>query len=284
MTPPAADQTAYIELLKNVLTASIYEESSWSSTALARSGPRLWLHKLLSRWSLLLVRRRRFDAQARREGRDWPMFGYTMAGHERLNNVQQCVETVLREGIAGDFVETGAWRGGMTIFMRALLQVHGVTDRQVWVADSFEGLPAPKDSSDGWDYSDVDYLKVSLEQVQDNFRRFGLLDAQVKFLQGWFCDTLPKAPIQRLAILRLDGDMYSSTWDALVNLYPRVSRGGFVIVDDYFSWPACRRAVDEYRAQHGLTEPVMAIDWTGAYWQTTRTAPVLVKSGATIHS
>jgi O-methyltransferase len=260
-------QAAYIDLLREVLTASIYEESSWSSTALARTGPRLWLHKLLSHWSLLLVRRRPFDAEARREGRDWPLFGYTMAGHERLQNVQHCVETVLREDVAGDFIETGAWRGGMTIFMRALLKAHSVLDRRVWVADSFEGLPAPRNDADGWDYSDVDYLKVSLAQVQNNFRRFGLLDEQVAFLPGWFCDTLPTAPISRLAVLRLDGDMYSSTRDALVHLYPRVSPGGFVIVDDYFSWPACRRAVDEYRAEHGLSEPIQAIDWTGAFWR-----------------
>jgi O-methyltransferase len=267
MTAAALDQTAYIELLKNVLTASIYEESSWSSSAFARGGPRLWLHKLLSRWSLLLVRQRAFDTHARHEGRDWPMFGYTMAGQQRLNNVQQCVETVLQDSVAGDFIETGAWRGGMTIFMRALLKVHGDTQRRVWVADSFEGLPAPKDAADGWDYSNVDYLKVSLEKVQDNFRRFGLLDDQVQFLKGWFSDTLPTAPIQSLAILRLDGDMYSSTMDALVNLYPRLSPGGFVIVDDYFSWPACRRAVDEFRAEHKLDEAMQTIDWSGAYWR-----------------
>jgi Macrocin-O-methyltransferase (TylF) len=274
---PSLDSNAYLDLLKDVLTAAIYEESSWSSTALARSGPRLWLHKCLSHWSLLLVRRRSYDPQARSEGRDWPMFGYTMAGQKRLDNVQRCVETVLQDGIAGDFIETGAWRGGMTIFMRALLRAYGVRDRCVWVADSFEGLPAPIDKADGWNYSDVDYLKVSLAQVQNNFKRFGLLDEQVRFLPGWFCDTLPTAPIQKLALLRLDGDMYSSTRDALVNLYHRVSPGGFVIVDDYFSWPACQRAVDEFRAEHGLIEPMQTIDWTGAFWRVSDAATVGAK-------
>jgi Macrocin-O-methyltransferase (TylF) len=274
---PSLDSNAYLDLLKDVLTAAIYEESSWSSTALARSGPRLWLHKCLSHWSLLLVRRRSYDPQARSEGRDWPMFGYTMAGQKRLDNVRRCVETVLQDGIAGDFIETGAWRGGMTIFMRALLRAYGVRDRCVWVADSFEGLPAPIDKADGWNYSDVDYLKVSLAQVQNNFKRFGLLDEQVRFLPGWFCDTLPTAPIQKLALLRLDGDMYSSTRDALVNLYHRVSPGGFVIVDDYFSWPACQRAVDEFRAEHGLIEPMQTIDWTGAFWRVSDAATVGAK-------
>ena len=265
--PFAGDSSAYLELLKSVLCASIYAESSWSSTALARRGPRRWLHRLLARASLMLVKLRPYDSAARDEGRDWPLFGYTMAGMRRLDNVQHCVQTVLQDQIPGDLIETGAWRGGMTIFMRALLKAHGDNQRTVWVADSFEGLPAPKDAGDGWDYSQIDYLMVSLEQVQANFQRFGLLDGQVKFLHGWFKDTLPQAPIAQLAVLRLDGDMYSSTRDALIHLYALVSPGGFVIVDDYHSWPACKRAVDEFRNEQGITSPMQTIDWTGAYWR-----------------
>lgn len=257
----------YLTLMKSVLTASIYEESAWSSLAMARSGWRKLLHGWLARHALMLVKTRAMDHSARHEGRDWPMFGYTMAGHVRLDNVQFCVQTVLREGVAGDLIETGAWRGGTTIFMRALLQAHGDRHRTVWVADSFEGLPPPKDKHDGWDYSRVDYLKISLEQVQANFERFGLLDGQVRFLKGWFADTLPTAPIDSLAVLRLDGDMYSSTKDALDNLYHRVSLGGFVIVDDYHSWPACRRAVDEFRQSHGISAPLQTVDWTATYWR-----------------
>lgn len=257
----------YLDLLKKALTASLYEESGWSSSAFARKPLARALHRLLSARRLMIVRTRRFGAAARQEGRDWPLFGYTMAGHKRLDNVQHCVETVLREQVPGDLIETGAWRGGMTIFMRALLKAHGDNERTVWVADSFEGLPPPKDESDGWDYSTVDYLKVSLEQVQANFQRFGLLDDQVRFLKGWFKDTLPGAPIERLAVLRLDGDMYSSTMDGLVNLYHRVSPGGFVIVDDYHSWPACQRAVDEFRTEQGIRAPLQTIDWTGAFWR-----------------
>jgi O-methyltransferase len=85
-------------------------------------------------------------------------------------------------------------------------------------------------------------LAVSLEQVKANFDRYGLLDDQVRFLKGWFRDTLPVAPIERLAVLRLDGDMYESPMDTLVNLYPKLSEGGYVIVDDYGAIPACRQA------------------------------------------
>ncbi len=190
-----------------------------------------------------------------------------MAGHRRIENVQHCIENVITNGVPGDFIETGVWRGGMTIFMRGVLKAYGITDRTVWVADSFEGLPAPANEADGWDLSDVRYLKVSLEQVQENFRKFGLLDEHVKFLKGWFKDTLPVAPITRLAILRLDGDMYSSTMDALRSLYDKVSSGGYVIVDDYHSWPSCKQAVTDFLAEKKLSPIIQTIDWTGAFWQ-----------------
>jgi hypothetical protein len=103
--------------------------------------------------------------------------------------------------------------------------------------------------------------------VQDLFARYDLLDDQVRFLPGWFKDTLPRAPIERLALLRIDGDLYESTWDALSMLYPRLCVGGFVIVDDYYCIPACRQAVDEYRQRAGITTPLEAVDWTGVFWQ-----------------
>ncbi len=254
----------YIDLLKKVLTASIYDESGW---AVKDPNNKNAVLNQLKKKNLYLVEAKVFNEAERAEGRDWPLFGYTMAGHQRLDNVQLCVEQVIKNNIPGDFVETGSWRGGMTIFMRALLDVYGVSDRFVWVADSFEGLPVPADENDGLDLSQVDYLKVSLEQVKANFEKFNLLDDQVKFLKGWFADTLPTAPIKDIAILRLDGDLYSSTMDSLENLYPKVSKGGFVIVDDYNSWPACKRAVTEYLAAHSIIPDIQKIDWTAVYWQ-----------------
>lgn len=272
----------YAELLKKVLTASIYEQSSWcvvymdvqnwrqekNLLKLIKSHIKSKIIEWFDKRSYLLVKRIPFDAKAREIGRDWPNFiGFTMVGHRRLDNVQACIEDVLKNNVKGDFIETGAWRGGMTIFMRAMLKDHGVTDRNVWVADSFEGLPVPEMKGDGWDLSEVQMLKVSIEQVKVNFMKFGLLDDQVKFLKGWFCDTLPNAPIQNLAILRLDGDMYSSTMDALKNLYPKVSKGGYVIVDDYYSWPSCRQAVTDYLDMHGLKPEIIAVDEDAAYWK-----------------
>src|SRR5207244_9250758 len=106
-------------------------------------------------------------------------------------------------------------------------------------------------------------------QVKANFDRYGLLDHQVRFLKGWFRDTLPGAPIEKLAVLRLDGDMYESTMDALTNLYPKLAVGGYLIVDDDGYAPACRQAVQDYRQAHGIKEKILEIDWTGVYWHRT---------------
>lgn len=207
----------------------------------------------------------------RSEGRNWSPIAHTMIGFKRLDNLQSCIEDVILKNVPGDFIETGVWRGGSTILMRAVLRAFGVTDRSVWVADSFEGLPSPNAQKYPEDRGDVHELyaplAVSLEQVQENFRRYGLLDQQVKFLKGWFRDTLPNAPIERLAILRLDGDMYESTIDALTSLYSKVSTGGYVIVDDFGAVPACSKAVHDFRAQNSITDEIKTIDWTGVYWQ-----------------
>jgi hypothetical protein len=196
-----------------------------------------------------------------------------MIGLKRLDNLHACIEAVIRDQVLGDFIETGVWRGGACIFMRAALNVYGDQTRRIWVADSFEGLPKPdgryqQDKGDlFWIFNHA--LAVPLAQVKANFSRYGLLDERVRFLKGWFKDTLPTAPIERLAILRLDGDMYSSTMDALTNLYPKLSSGGFVIVDDYGAVAACRKAVTDFRESNQISDPILPIDWTGVYWRKT---------------
>jgi O-methyltransferase len=211
-----------------------------------------------------------FDADRRLYGRDWPKTALTMIGTARMRNLRRLVETVLGEGVEGDFLEAGVWRGGACIYMRGILAAQGVRHRKVWVADSFAGLPEADETLYPADKGDPHHtfneLSISLDQVKESFSRFGLLDAQVVFLRGWFKDTLVKAPVERLAVLRLDGDMYGSTMETLQALYDRVTPGGFIIVDDYLL-PACREAIDDFRRARSIDEPLQDVDGAAAYWR-----------------
>jgi O-methyltransferase len=193
-----------------------------------------------------------------------------MVGVARLKNLADLTEKALAAGIKGDLIETGVWRGGCCILMRAILAAYGDTKRKVIVADSFEGLPLPAPDQYPADEGDKHYqfeeLAVPVSTVRDNFRRYGLLDDQVFFLKGFFSDTLPDLR-RPFAIIRLDGDMYESTIVALEALYPRLSPGGYVIIDDYGAIEGCRKAVDEYRRENHITAPMTEVDWTGVWWQ-----------------
>lgn len=214
-----------------------------------------------------------FDPTLREYGWDWPSVAHTMIGQKRMSNIRQLLEEVLANNVPGDLIETGVWRGGACIYMRAILKAYGISDRTVWLADSFQGLPPPNPeqypADEGDEFSTYSELAVSMEEVKTNFERYGLLDEKVAFLRGWFRDTLPGAPIDRLAILRMDGDMYESTIDALNNLYHKVSASGFVIVDDYRVVEGCRKAVDDFREQHAISDPLVEIDGVGVFWQKT---------------
>jgi hypothetical protein len=157
------------------------------------------------------------------------------------------------------------------VFMRAVLEAHGDDERTVWVADSFRGLPTAAESgyeADAGDdeWSTREWFDVPVERVKRTFERYGLLDERVRFLEGWFAETLPAAPVERLALVRLDADMYGSTMDALASLYPRLSPGGYVIVDDYWL-PRCRAAVDDYRREHGIDDEIVWVDRAVAFWR-----------------
>jgi O-methyltransferase len=264
----------YIDLLKKVLTRFIgeekfeevvYNKNSWQEIV-------TWpFRRSLAFKNYILCKRIELDTTKRTYGLDWPSDAETMVGLCRLENIEHCVKEVISKEIPGDFLEAGVWRGGCCIFMRGILRAYDDTKRTVWVADSFEGLPKSTHQEDlSWQFDKYHQLAVSLEQVKDNFRKYDLLDNQVKFLKGWFKDSLPSAPIERIAILRMDGDLYESTWDSISNLYPKVSVGGYVIVDDYGGIDSCRKAIDEYRNQHDIVDPIQKIDQTGVFWQKTQ--------------
>jgi O-methyltransferase len=260
----------YLDLMRGALADRLHDRPE-----LVPVEPRGLLKRAVSRRlgrrGLEVVHRRDYDPARRAEGKGWPLHALTMIGEQRLANVQHCLVDALRDGVPGDVIETGVWRGGSVILMRATLAAYQENERVVWAADSFRGLPPPDPdrypADAGIDLHRYAELAISADEVRANFARYGLLDDQVRLLEGWFRDTLPTAPIERLALLRLDGDMYESTWDALDNLYPKLSPGGFVIVDDYRSVHACQRAVDEYRRRHGIREPLEEVDWSAVYWR-----------------
>jgi Macrocin-O-methyltransferase (TylF) len=242
----AAGTRLYLDLLERALTGMLSQDGS------------------ISPWT------KGYDPEARMIGRDWPNTAQTMIGLVRMRSLRVLTERVVQEGIPGDMLEAGVWRGGACILMRGVLAAYGITDRTVWVADSFAGLPAaepetyPADTDD--QHATNDALRVSSEEVQANFERYGLLDRQVRFLKGWFNETLSTAPIGRLAILRLDGDMYSSTIQTLDVLYEKVTPGGYVIIDDYIL-SGCRQAVDDFRARHGIDSELNDVDGAAVFWR-----------------
>jgi O-methyltransferase len=263
-------RSLYLDLVKKCLMDRIYHHLE-VVPATPKSFWKRQLVDLFATRGLQVMRNREIDERVRSEGRDWPLVAHTMIGVERLDNLQRCTEDVIKSGVQGDLIETGVWRGGATILMRAVLRAYDVKDRVVWVADSFEGLPPPDPQKYPKDTGDLHHtyqeLAIPIEEVKANFERYGLLDDHVRFLKGWFRDTLPSAPIEKLAVIRLDGDMYESTMDALTHLYPKLSTGGYLIVDDYGVVPACREAIDDYRASNGINDEIIDIDWSGIYWQ-----------------
>jgi O-methyltransferase len=268
-TVDTSPELLYLDLLKRVLTRTGFVTYQLPIT---RGWRRLAYHplkKLLQSRGLQLVRR--VDPEMRRIGGDWPADAETMVGMVRLDNIQHCLTDVICNKVPGDFIETGVWRGGASIFMAAVLKAYGDTERKLWVADSFQGLPKPEKNAHALDVTDplykFDDLAVPLDKVKENFRKYGVLSDQVRFLPGWFQDTLPTAPIDALAILRLDGDMYDSTMVALESLYPKLSAGGYVIVDDYSALEGCKQAVDEFRARERIADPIQHVDWAAVYWQ-----------------
>jgi O-methyltransferase len=213
----------------------------------------------------------KFDRPGRAPGTLGPSAAHTMVGVDRLRNLRDLAQAALDEKIPGDFIETGVWRGGCCILMRGMLAANGDGGRKVYVADSFTGVPPPNPERYPADRDSTLHqhreLAVPLDAVKANFDRYGLLDDQVVFVEGLFGDTLPTLQCGSFALIRLDGDLYESTWVALEHLHPKLSPGGYVIIDDYGIAPACRQAVHDYRAQHGIDAPIQQIDRSGVWWR-----------------
>jgi O-methyltransferase len=285
--PGSVDQSAdavslYLDLLKRSLTGALAEDNDSILGGVRTAGSTSWKRRFgnlvgqtAARLNVEIVYKKPYDPRRREVGGDWPARAESMIGLRRMENIQYCVQTVIDDDVPGDLLEAGVWRGGASIFMKANLKVRGDTSRVLWVADSFQGLPVPNASlypaDTGDDLHTRSGLSVGADQVRHNFERYGVLDDRVRFLVGWFKDTLPAAPLSALSVMRLDGDMYESTWQAIEALYPKLSPGGFCIVDDYESHKSqAGQAILDYRRAHGIDEEIVDIDGMGAFWRKAR--------------
>jgi hypothetical protein len=270
----------YITLLKAALRNSLYANMKPPTTA---DKARMWLFKqqlmfkFRSARSLDALKLSPTDIYWTVQGNLMP--AHTLGSQENVDNVHFCVESVLKDEVPGDLLEAGVYRGGQSILMKGILDAYDVTDRKVFLADSFEGLPEPDADASLDDTIAHELLKkVGLfaageDVVRDNFQRYGLWDERVVFIKGWFNESLPTAPVDRLAVLRLDADYYHSTMDALTYLYPKLSVGGWLILDDYGHPLGCRQAVSEFREQHGIDDPIQMADAHVGYWQRSEAGP-----------
>ena len=267
----------YLDLLKRALVNLIYPEDALR-LELALSGG-LSGDTLADQRLLRDIRRRQPDAYrevvaTKAEGgidRFWSArLAHTLVGLTGLDNIERCATKVFADGVPGDFLEAGVCHGGASIFLRAVQVAYGEAQRSTWLADTFAGVPAPSHELD----RDLDlteerlpWMAADLESVRANVATYDLLSERVRFLPGLFAETLPSAPVEQLAILRIDADLYSSTRTVLDELYDRVAPGGFVIVDDYGCLEPCREAVDRFVEERGLSVEIDQVDWTRVCWR-----------------
>ena len=201
----------------------------------------------------------------------WSKVAYTGIDVEGLNNIRECCEDVILNSVPGDFLEAGVWQGGASIFAAGVFKAHSQNDRRVLVLDSFQGMPKANFacSKETVDYSDLTGLAVSLNEVMENFSRFGVLEF-AQFIPGWLKDTLPGLECPEIAVLRLDNDYYESTKLCIDHLYDAVSVGGWIIVDDYDCVPGCNTAIDEFLSSRRLSPAMSRVNIrtkTGVYWR-----------------
>jgi len=192
--------------------------------------------------------------------------GFTMIGSRRARTLNRLARVCERAGIPGAIVDCGTFNGGSTVMMST-----GAPSREVWAFDSFEGLPEagehdPERAAD-W----TGELKASEEKLREGFARFAHPE-RLHVVKGWFQDTFPAAEpsIERIAMLHADGDWYESVRLTLETFYPKLSPGGFVVIDDYNGWEGAKIATDEYRAANAIDAPLREVDITAAYWQKPR--------------
>jgi O-methyltransferase len=190
----------------------------------------------------------------------------TLLSYPRLSALFSLAADLERRRIPGCLVECGVWNGGSAGMAAVALD----DSRDVWLFDSWEGLPEPGDfdtsvtgirREKGWDLGSIDNVERLL------FHKLSIDQSRVHVVQGWFEETLRahRRKVGAIALLHLDGDWYESTKCCLEELYDQVSPGGYIIIDDYGYWMGCRKAVDEFLEANRLGASLMIIDETAVF-------------------
>jgi hypothetical protein len=199
---------------------------------------------------------------------------YTMTTPPRVYALVRAVEYVVARGVPGAIVECGVWRGGSMMAAALTLLRLGVTDRELYLYDTFAGMPPPSEAdttrsgvraADLLAQEDEDshiWAIASFADVRAAVLSVGYPEQRIHFVEGLVEDTLPAAAPEEIALLRLDTDWYESTKHELEQLYPRLAPGGVLILDDYGHWQGSRRAVDEYLAENRISLLLNRVDGT----------------------
>jgi O-methyltransferase len=189
--------------------------------------------------------------------------GYTMLGARRARNLYRLARRVAAEGVPGALVDCGVWNGGSTALLAA-----GAPGRRVWAFDSFEGLPEPGEVDGEESKQFAGDCVGAPEKVREAVARVDPT-AGLEIRKGWFEETFSTAApeISDIAVLHVDGDWYDSVRLTLETFYGKVRRGGYVVIDDYGTWPGARRATGEYRARVGDQSRLIRVDHTGRFWR-----------------
>ena len=267
----------YLDLLKKCLTREIFDDDDFDVVPRAGSLRGLAARgalKVLAARDLRLVRRGQTDPEDKLEGLGRPAKAETMMGSRRLDFLERAVLRIVSEGVEGDFFEAGCWRGGAAIFLLGALKALGQGERLVWAADSFDGYPEPNEASSAVDrllWSRRDYFAVTRAEFERNVARYGVGGEGLRVVEGYFDRSLPEAGVGRLAMIRIDVDGYEGVRAVLDVLYPKLSPGGFVLVDE-LEVPGCKRAIEEHFARSGRREEISPIPQRrpkAAYWRKT---------------
>ncbi|MGQ0830573.1 MAG: CmcI family methyltransferase [Microthrixaceae bacterium] len=213
-----------------------------------------------------MLRRRRAGATAPADEANG-FLPYATMGRFRLDHLERCLDAIRSGGVPGNLVDCSVGRGGGSIFLCAYLEIHELSQRSVWVADEFRASPPPHREAPALDESMED-LRADLNLVRDGFERFDLLDDRVRFLVGPLAASTANPEMGDIALLRLGAGIGADARSVLEAFYPQLSLGAFVVIDDYAD-AACAEAVTAFRIDHGIDEPLEAVDWSAAAWRKT---------------